>query len=402
MKKTKIVFVTQRMMMGGIEKALISMLEQIPKDKFEITLLVVHSGGELYNQIPKHVKVKHVFDKELRISKKTWRNFRQGKLITVLKIILNALLLKHSNNSTLISKLNGYIYYSRLRQMEEEQYDVAISYSDDLSLPIVYVPKNIQARRKWLWIHSDLEELSIRKHEVLVKKLETYYGLFDNIFCVSNHSLKKFIKVFPKLSAKASVFYNILNHKEMNKLSNENESFKDNFSGMKILTVGRLSKEKGQEIIPKLLSKLLNDGYNLRWYCIGDGPTLGKIKKTIKEYNLEKHLILLGIKRNPFPYFKDCDLYVQPSKEEAYGITIAEAKAFHKPIITTNTGASEQIIHEETGIVVAFDELEMYEAIKRLIDNRLLRAKLIKNLTKENIDTTLEMDKFCSLIKRTI
>jgi glycosyltransferase involved in cell wall biosynthesis len=396
MRKPKIVFVTRRMMMGGIEKALISMLEQIPEEKYDLTLLVVHQGGELYDQIPSHVKVKSVFNKEERIAKTMWKYIVQGKIISAFSVILNAFLLRRKGNT----EIDEFIYYSKTRPPYDEQYDLAISYSDPLTLPVVYVAKNIKARKKVFWIHSNMEELVNKDSEALVKRLTNYYKSYDNIFCVSQHTLNRFNNIFPELSVNASVFYNILDEKKIMKSSLENESFNDGYKGVRILTAGRLSREKGQDIIPYVLLKLLEDGYNVRWYCIGDGPILGQMERLIKNYRLENNLILLGIKQNPLPYFKDCDIYIQTSQEESYCITVAEARALHKPIITTNTGASEQIIHEKTGLVVESDEKQLYESIKRLLNNPMFKETLVKNLSMEKVSTIAEMEKFYETVEK--
>src|SRR5690625_3376203 len=346
-KKPKIAFVTYIMMMGGIEKSLISMLEQIPKEKFDITLFVVHSGGELYDKIPSHVKVKNLIENNRRIAKTVWKYIKSGRFITAFSVILNATFLKYGYGNK--DEFNESLRCSKTMPMESTKYDVAISYSSLLSLPVVYVINNIVAKKKMLWIHSDLEDLSTDKDISLVKKLRKYFKLYDHIICVSYHALEKFNKVFPNLPTDITVFYNILDKNKIVKFSKESKGFNDNFKGTRILTTGRLSVEKGQEIIQKVLLRLLKNGYNVRWYCIGDGPIRKRLSSMIERYNLEENFILLGIKQNPFPYFKNCDLYVQPSQEEAYCITVAEARVFHKPIVTTNTGASEQIRHEKTG-----------------------------------------------------
>src|SRR5690625_4363881 len=302
MTKTKIVIATQRMMMGGIEKALISMLEQIPKDIFDVTLLVAHPGGELFDRIPNHVKVKTIFENDSRITKTMFDYMIKGRLIKSLIILINAFLLRLGTKS----EFEAGVFYSRASRMEKRDYDVAISFSGSFSLPVVYVPKNINANKKILWIHSDLGMIDSKEHRLLIKKLNKYYRLFDNILCVSNHTLKQFNKVFPKLKNEKIVFYNILNKDKIKKLSMEGESFHDSFMGVRILTVGRLGEEKGQDIIPSILLRLLADGYNVRWYCIGGDYGFQKqLKRIVNDNRLGNNLILMGTKQNPLPFIKD-------------------------------------------------------------------------------------------------
>src|SRR5690606_29387881 len=86
MMKKKIIFVTNKMIMGGIEKSLISLLEHIPKKQYDITILVMESGGELLEQIPKECKVIHLFGNEKSAIHKMWKYMKRGKLIQAFKI----------------------------------------------------------------------------------------------------------------------------------------------------------------------------------------------------------------------------------------------------------------------------------------------------------------------------
>ena len=96
---------------------------------------------------------------------------------------------------------------------------------------------------------------------------------------------------------------------------------------------------------------------------------------------------------------KNCDIYVQPSRYEGYVTTITEAKCFNRPIVGTNIeGIKEQIINDETGILVDCDVDDLYKGIKKLLDNKELRDKLSINLSKENIDTRSEINKLYKLI----
>src|SRR5699024_1409952 len=119
---------------------------------------------------------------------------------------------------------------------------------------------------------------------------------YDNIFGVSNYAVDKFNGMFPHLEERTSVFYNILDGKKMKLLAIESDSFNDNFNGLRILTVGRLETEKGQDIIPAILLRLLAEGYNIRWYCIGDGRLRSELNDQIREYRLQENMILLGEK----------------------------------------------------------------------------------------------------------
>ena len=180
---------------------------------------------------------------------------------------------------------------------------------------------------------------------------------------------------------------NIISKDLVCSMSNKEVAFDDKFDGIKIVTVGRLSKEKGQDLAINALSKLINDGYKVRWYCVGEGNARGEYEKLIKEKELEDNFILLGANPNPYPYIKKSDIYVQTSRHEGYCLTLAEAKCLCKPIVTTNfIGAYEQINDKVNGFIVEQNENEIYEKIKFIIDNNYIRDNFISNLNNTTLN----------------
>lgn len=162
-------------------------------------------------------------------------------------------------------------------------------------------------------------------------------------------------------------------------MASEGVGFTDDFKGIRILTVGRLSIEKGQDLTISVLAKLKEAGYNVKWYCIGDGKERALYEKLVEDYDVQDDYIFLGSVSNPYPFMKQCNIYVQPSRYEGYCITLAEARCFNNPIISTNfTGASEQIIHNHNGLIVQFDEQQMYDSIVQILSDKLLGGRLRK------------------------
>jgi glycosyltransferase involved in cell wall biosynthesis len=380
----KVLIVTRRMVMGGIEKALISMLEVMPIDRFEVTVLVMGNGGELVEQVPSHVRFGCLYGDENTTLEKIWNAVKRGEFLHAFKIGWYTALAKNSN-----SVFDQEMFHSKMVPAVDTVYDLAIAYHVPASFPVVYVMNNIKAKKKAAWIHSD-----VSKYEKPLKRYREFYERFDKIFCVSQAALYNFIHMFPDLKDKTTVFYNILDTRKIEFMAVNGESYKDSFEGIRILTVGRLTFEKGHDIIPNVINRLISQGYNVRWYCLGDGEDRPKLENMIREFNLESHLILLGIKDNPYPYIKDCDIYVQPSRHEGYCITLAEARALNKPIITTDfVSAKEQINNRNNGLIVNFDENELFNAIQKLIIDNDLRIKFTNALKVQNINTSMEINK---------
>ena len=136
-------------------------------------------------------------------------------------------------------------------------------------------------------------------------------------------------------------------------MSGLGNGFEDSFTGIRILTIGRLANQKGYDIALEACKKLKEKGINFRWYVLGKGPLKEEIEKYIIKNNLSKHFILLGVEANPYPFIKNTDIYVQTSRFEGFGLALAEARMLNVPIVTTRFDAVyNQMIDGKNGLVV--------------------------------------------------
>lgn len=392
----KLLFMCINMNIGGTEKALLTMLNEIDDSKYDITLLMLEEYGGFLNEIPSFVKVKYVDEYK---SIKPFVN--EPPKILIKRLIKNKAYL--TGLSTLlnysISKITKNIFYyykyilKNIKGIDEE-YDLAVAYAGPMDFITYFVLNKIKAKKKVQWIHFDINKIGFNR-----KFAKRNYKKFDKIFVVSEEGKEKLINLIPALNNKVEAFFNIISCNLIENMSKNEKSFDDLFDGVRILTVGRLSKEKGQELTINVLARLKNEGYKVRWYCIGDGPEKYNYRNRIKRLDIENDYILLGSKLNPYPFMKDCDIYVQPSKHEGYCITLGEARCFDNPIVTTNfTGANEQIKNEVTGLVCDISEQGIYQAIKRLLDNKELYKDIRTNLSNEIVDSTNEISKLEKLV----
>lgn len=171
-------------------------------------------------------------------------------------------------------------------------------------------------------------------------------------------------------------------------------------SGVRILTVGRLSAMKGYDLAIDAAKLLTNSGIDFTWYVVGEGTLRKELEQRIANCGLQERFFLLGSRVNPYPYFKECDLYVQPSKYEGFCITLAEAKMFQKPIVTTNFGAvSAQFVNKKNGLIVDISASGIADGVMQMLTNIELREKCVHNLETEKVGNTEELEKFYKLIE---
>lgn len=372
-KQVKIAIVTHKMVMGGIEKSLIELCEKLLVNEIDVTLYVDAVGGELYNEIPEKVKVVDIFEK-YKSMKEIFMSAIKRKSLKAVYAGVKSIFYNHFSSDP----VKGWKAVAGYIEEVNEQYDYAFAYGAPVSFSVIFVDCILNAKKKYAWIHNDPREISLD-----IKKYRKLFIAYDKLVCVSQSTKKNLIALLPEYESKTMVFYNIINSDKIKKYS-QDFSYDDGFLGTKILTVGRLCDPKGQDIIPVIMKKLLSDGYNVRWYCIGEGENRIKIEKLIKQYSVEKNVMLLGNKNNPYPFFRMADIYVQPSRHEGFGITVSEAKIFGLPIIATDfDGANEQIENGETGFIVEFDVPKIYSAIIKLIDDKQIAAKFLYNMKND-------------------
>ena len=394
--KKKVLFMVSSMNIGGVEKSLLSLLSVIPKNKYNITVLTLEKKGGFLEYIPSYIKVeeaawfKDIKPIIMQSPQRTIKGYlKEHKVFKIPEFIYSYYKAKNTGNR--------YIYYKNILKSipeSEEEYDVAIAYAGPTEIIDAYITHKVKANRKIVWVHFD-----ISKHKINEKLYENLYKKFDKIFAVSNEANKKLNETIPSTVNKSEVLLNIISKELVSEMANEDINFDSEFDGVKVVTVGRLSKEKGQDLAIKALAKLKKDGYKVRWYCVGEGNSREEYESLIKENKLEEDFILLGATPNPYPYIKNSDIYVQTSRHEGYCLTLAEAKCLCKPIVTTNfIGAYEQIEDRINGFIVLQNEDDIYEKIRAIIDDKDISYNFIEKLKIEAIDTRKNVNKLMSFI----
>jgi len=371
------------MNIGGVEKSLLSLLSVMPRDQYDVTLLLLEKKGGFLDLIPDWVKIeeaewfKDINPVIMQPPQKTISDsYKRKQFKYILSFVISYLLSKYFNNRHLF-----YKFILKKVPSNIKLYDVAISYQGPTDIIDFYIANKVTAKKKISWIHFDLS-----KHLINDKLYKRLYSKFDKLYIVSKEAKNVLVQMFPQVMNKSDIFLNIVPYNLIRKLSKESKEQMDrDYKGYKLVTVGRLSLEKGQDIAVKALSMLRNDGYDVRWYCIGEGKYRQELERLIDKHNLRDHFCLLGASTNPYPFIAESDLYIQTSRHEGYCISLAEAKCLQKPIVTTNfIGALEQIVNGHTGYIVECNERDVYLKIKHLLDNESDRVRLTENLKQIN------------------
>lgn len=276
----------------------------------------------------------------------------------------------------------------------ENEYDAAIGFLEKTAT--YFCVDKVKATKKIGWVHIDYDKLGMNPTFDRV-----YFNQLNHIITVSEECANVMKKRFPEEEGKVEVIYNIVSPTMINNMAKTETT--DLYNREKketvILSIGRLHYQKGFELAIEACKLLIERGQQVHWYIIGEGEERESLTNLIKENQLEGNFTLLGLKSNPYPYIKQADLYVQPSRFEGKSIAIDEAKILNKPIIVTNfSTAKDQIQDRVNGLIVDRDSDSLAEGIQELISDSDLQKQLIKNLKEEKLGTEEEIKKLYKII----
>lgn len=380
------------MEVGGVERSLISLLENFDYFNNKVDLMLYRHSGDFMNLLAdKHELLSEV--KEYATYRKSIKEILKDKLymLAITRILANL-------NSRIIGKIKnideiGYIQMQRMWKYAlpllpklNKEYDVAISYL----WPHYFVSEKVQAKTKIAWIHTDYSTI-----ETDVDMDLKMWNKFNYIIAVSEECKNAFLKKYPSLKNKVKVMENITSPDFIRGMASENieENIK-NDNSFKLVSVARLSYAKGIDNAVRALRLLHNRGLtNIKWYVVGYGGDEEIIRNLIKENNLEDSFILLGKKINPYPYINVADIYVQPSRYEGKAVTVGEAQILGKPVVITNyTTAKSQVRDNVDGYVCKLSIEGIADGVEKLYKDKNLRIKLSENCKNTDYSNSSELE----------
>ena len=356
-KKIKRLFRHRSMEMGGVEKVLLSLLNNLSKDRFDITVLLSIDQGELRNEIPAHVKKV--------VLAKGKESFSRNPFLQKLQLFVRKLKLdKLRRNPEIID--NQYL---------KDTFDIEIGMTYNDFEPVLN--SSNKNSKKIGWFHSEIDH---PKLQVLVPKILEHFPQFDHMVYCSEKIKDMMHRDYPNLSYPVeSVIINAIPIEEIKKKASENIS---NLPKKPLfVSVGRLHTRKGYHLLMDVHAQLLKDGFEHSILIIGDGEEMPHLLEQQKKLGVEKTFILAGNKMNPYAYIKNADFFIMPSESEAWPLVIAEALILQKPIIATEVGdVGLMINHKKTGYLVNYNFDEIYAAMKEFLTNPELISHLKENL----------------------
>lgn len=362
MVRKKLLIVNNNMHVGGVQKALISLLKVL-HPAYDITLLLFYKDGPLLKEIPDGIKVIETTShfRYIGMSQRDCMRF-SDKIIRGLYAGLARILgVKHS-----LRLLERSVSRDKKRL---EEYDAAISYLHNCSKRVFYggtanyVLKLKNCGKRICYIHCDYRESGTSN-----EYNNAIYSQFDAISCVSESVKNQFLSIIPAMREKTYAMLNPVDDADIQKLS-KLEPFEYDSNYINLLTVARLAREKGIERFVRVLAKVHSK--KLRYYVIGEGASRKNLERMIQEYGLSDQVFLLGEDINPYRYMIGADFLVVPSFHEAAPVVFQEANVLGLPVLATRTLSADEMIGNNHGLVIENSEEAMQVLLTKLIEGTL-------------------------------
>ena len=373
----KILIVNNNLDMGGIQKSLVNLVNELYRDH-DITLLLFSKSGSLLQELPTGVKIitpASVY----RILGLEKRTLKRHPVLFALKGFLSTYSKLRSRRSAM--KILG------LFQRKISGYDVVISYSH-FPHPAYFgngcadfVLDQTICNHKVCFVHCDYLNFGGRS-----ESNNRAYMEFDKIACCSDSVRERFLA---GSGVPGERVYTVRNFYDL-KLSDHRFDQVCPFDRQQInlLTIARLSGEKG--ILRAMEALHLSNRTDIHYYVIGDGPQKAEILETIREYRLEEQVTMLGEQSQPYAYLCQADWLLVPSFHEAAPMVFDEARLMGIKVITTDTTSAREMIGSRYGIVCE----NSTEGILRVLTN----IGKSEQCRVEGFDNDLQRSQFDALL----
>lgn len=322
-----------------------SAIYNILRHQYKIDILTIKSSGNGIYEFLKHSFTSNILEAY-------YGNFKDLKGKTkILSVCLK--IFKHISYAIHINGDDTVNRYAARKIERKKQYDFIIGFQEGLAMRVA---SNFSNLNKLTWLHCDYERaVSPDTNEL------KYYDKFNNIVCVSNFTKEKFISRYPSLENRTCCIYNLIDIDKVLQLSAEPVAdLKFRNDCYTIISAGRMDPVKQFSKIPNIARIIADKGYKFRWYILGgpENEEFRKIKMEIRKYDAEDMVILLGNKRNPYPYFKASHLYVSTSLSEACPMVFNEAKICGIPIVSSNFGSAVEFVNSKVdGLIGSLTDL---------------------------------------------
>ena len=363
--KKKILFINGHLNVGGVEKALLDILNHLDYTKYEVDLLLTETMGDLSNQLPNQVNVlfhsiegaygflPYVIAK--CILKRDWFCLKMRVIFLIMKIFGQK-----------------WIVLGKQLLSQKKEYDCVIGFRPGLCTQIAAYAINAKQRITW-WHHG---EVTVKQKEYL-----EVANRCNKVIVVSESCREMITNHFPLLREKMVTVNNMIDVNTINQKADECNPYLEK-ELIHIVSVGRLDPVKHFDNAIYAAKQLKQTGVRFKWHLVGDGELFKELREKALKLDVNDCFIFEGNQVNPYPYIKNADLFVHPSYVESFGIVVIEALVLKVPcVVTRSIGVMDFLVDGKNALITEQSPKSLTEKVIEVLKNPILYEELKKNAT---------------------
>lgn len=338
----KILFLIHDLSHGGAEKVLVNLVNNMDPTQFDISVTALFGGGVNEQFLAPHVRFRAIYPRAF------------------------------PGNSHVMKLLSPKLLH---KMYVREHYDIEVAYLEGPASRIISGCTDTNTKTI-TWIHCTMNsEKGFAVGFRNFQEAKVCYSRFDRGVFVSQGVMDAFCGICPLEHAR--VVYNT-NESDVI-LMKAAEPAELPVAGLRWCGMGKLVELKGFDRMLRIQKRLVEDGYDIHFLALGEGPQRQQLETYVRENGLENHVTFLGYQTNPYKYLAKCDLFVCASHSEGFSTAATEALIVGTPVCTVEVSGMKEMLgeHNEWGIVTDNDEQALYMGIKSLLDDpeKLTRCK---------------------------
>ncbi len=372
---------------GGVTKSLLSLLDTIDKEEYNVSILIGSYLGKSDKDVPAGVQI--LKNNTLSLLTEGVRGLpkliKKGHILlavgSIIRIILSA-----------INKGWAGWWLSRLMpSIDKEEYDLIVDYNGQHML--YYMIDKLRGKHKVTFFHSDYQKWLY--YYAMDKK---YFEKADAIFTISETCVQSLQELFPGAANKVKLMENISNPRAIKQKSLKHIDFKRKHQYV-LLSLGHICINKGSDIALEVAVQLKKKGIDFEWLFAGSISKDMDYAHHVEQLDLKDNIRFLGPVENPYPYIKEADIFVHLSRFEGKSIALDEAKILCKPIVVTNfSSVHDQFEDDVNASICEMNADSATQRILELLNNKNLQDKYIQYLKNHISDNTQEVHKLLNYI----
>ena len=284
--------------------------------------------------------------------------------ITYLNIFLKYknFLLKYKEKLRSLKVLKGYL--------KEQKYDIVIGMSARFNIYLVQVKKELNSKL------IGTEHIFYDGHSLKTKlKKRLYYNKLDILSVLTDYDYEKYSKFLNNLVKIHNPIPDAFKFKEYNKNSK------------KILAAGRLTKQKGFDMLLKAMPAVIKKHPDWKLEIFGQGQEKEELENLINILKLNDNVEIMDYVENFYEITDNYSFYVMSSRYEAFPCVLIETQAKGLPAVSFDclTGPGEIINNEKDGLLVEPENIEkLSKAITRMIEDDNMRIEMSEKAVKNS------------------